>query len=139
VSARRRREGWHRRSDGGIFADMRMTKLLAVSLLAAAACQQDSAPKFQFPEGSPSAASGAGGDLAGRVAKLEQEAEKNKEALEFLNQVYGQQKQQREQQAAEQERRTAAPDAVFAIGIDGNAVDGPATAAVTLVEAWDFA
>ncbi|MEZ4363322.1 MAG: hypothetical protein R3B48_24310 [Kofleriaceae bacterium] len=113
---------------------MRTTKLLAFVLLAAAACQQEGPPKFQFSKDveAPAAASG---DLATRVAALEAEAAKNKEALEFLNQVFAQQKKASD----EEERRTAAPDAVFAIGITGNAVDGPATAAVTLVEAWDFA
>ena len=40
-------------------------------------------------------------------------------------------------------REEAAPDAVFAVDIAANAklgmIEGPATAAVTIVEAWDFA
>ena len=40
-------------------------------------------------------------------------------------------------------REEAAPDAVFAVDITNNVkkgmVEGPATAAVTIVEAWDFA
>jgi hypothetical protein len=40
-------------------------------------------------------------------------------------------------------REEAAPDAVFAVDIANNVkmgmVDGPATAAVTIIEAWDFA
>lgn len=119
---------------------MRTTKLLALVLLAAA-CQQ--APgKSRFspePGDSPVAAQGASGDLESRVKRLEAEAAKNADALAFLNQVYGQQKAQQQAQQEEEERRTAAPDAVFAVGIEGNAYDGPAGAPVTLVEAWDFA
>ena len=83
---------------------------------------------------------GGGGDLAARVKKLEETNAKYAEALEFLQKVYGQQKQQ--QQA--QEREEPAPDAVFAVdikpSIEANLVEGPATGAnVTIVEAWDFA
>jgi hypothetical protein len=81
----------------------------------------------------------SGGDLEARVKKLEESNAKYAEALDFLQQVYGQQKQQ--QQA--EEREEPAPDATFAVDIapdiTGGQVEGPATACVTLVEAWDFA
>jgi outer membrane murein-binding lipoprotein Lpp len=79
------------------------------------------------------------GDLEARVKKLEETNAKNAEALDFLQKVYGQQKQQ--QQA--EEREDPAEDAVFAVDIApdlaGGQVEGPGTACVTLVEAWDFA
>jgi len=80
-----------------------------------------------------------GGNLEARVAKLEAENAKYKEALEFLQKVYNSQKQQ--QQA--QEDQEADPNAQFAVDITpdikGGQVDGPAGACVTIVEAWDFA
>ena len=84
--------------------------------------------------------SGGGGNLEARVKKLEETNAKYAEALDFLQKVYGQQKQQ--QQA--QEREEPAPDAMFAVdiapNIKGGLVEGPATGApVTIVEAWDFA
>jgi outer membrane murein-binding lipoprotein Lpp len=84
--------------------------------------------------------SGGGGNLEARVKKLEETNAKYAEALDFLQKVYGQQKQQ--QQA--QEESEPAPDAVFAVdvkpSIEANLVEGPATGAqVTIVEAWDFA
>ncbi len=81
----------------------------------------------------------SGGDLEARVKKLEAANAKYAEALDFLQQVYGQQKQQ--QQA--QEREEPAPDAVFAVDIAPDVaagqVEGPADAPVTIVEAFDFA
>jgi hypothetical protein len=87
-----------------------------------------------------SSGGGGGGNLEARVKKLEETNAKYAEALEFLQKVYGQQKQQ--QQA--QEREEPAPDAVFAVdvksSVEANLVEGPATGAnVTIVEAWDFA
>ncbi|MEZ4363323.1 MAG: thioredoxin domain-containing protein [Kofleriaceae bacterium] len=121
---------------------MPKTKLLACSLLAAmsvanAACDDTRNPKFEFKSAEAATAEAAmgSGDLASRVAALEAEAAKNKEALEFLNQVWGQQKQQREAQEA----TVPAPDAVFAIDVTGDPYDGPADAPVTLVKAFDFA
>ena len=83
---------------------------------------------------------GGGGNLEARVKKLEETNAKYADALEFLQKVYGQQKQQ----AQQQEREEHAPDAVFAVditpNIKGGLVEGPATGApVTIVEAWDFA
>ena len=83
---------------------------------------------------------GSGGNLEARVKKLEETNAKYAEALEFLQKVYGQQKQQQVQQ----ERDEPDPNAVFAVdiapNIAGGLVEGPATGApVTIVEAWDFA
>lgn len=82
---------------------------------------------------------GGGGDLEARVKKLEDENAKYHEALEFLQKVYNQQKQQ--QQA--QDESEPDPNAVFAVNIEpdikGGQVEGPNSACVTVVEAWDFA
>ena len=82
---------------------------------------------------------GGGGNLEARVKKLEDQNAKYAEALDFLQKVYNQQKGQQEQQ----EREEPAEDAVFAVDIApdiaGGQVDGPNTACVTVVEAWDFA
>ena len=80
------------------------------------------------------------GGLEARVKKLEEQNKKYAEALDFLQKVYDQQKQQ--QQA--QQREEPDPNAVFALDIAQNIkaglVEGPATGApVTIVEAWDFA
>ena len=102
--------------------------LMAAALLAG--CQNDS--KLD----------GSGGNSAGleaRVKKLEEQNAKYAEALDFLQKVYNQQKGQQEQQ----EREEPAEDAVFAVDIApdvaGGQVEGPSTACVTVVEAWDFA
>ena len=107
------------------------TVFLACSLLAA--CQNDS--KLD------SAGSGAkpSGDLEARVKKLEADAAKHAEALEFLDKVYAQQKQQADQQGREE----PAPDAIFAVDIaqdiKAGQIEGAANAPVTIVEAFDFA
>jgi hypothetical protein len=79
------------------------------------------------------------GSLEDRVARLEANYDKNAEALDFLAKVYEQQKAQ--QQRAQREEPD--PDAVFAIDVAPDdklgEVEGPATALVTIVEAWDFA
>jgi hypothetical protein len=79
------------------------------------------------------------GSLEDRVARLEESYTKNAEALDFLNKVYAQQKaQQKAQQQSE-----PASDAVFAVDIANDVrlgqVEGPSSALVTIVEAWDFA
>jgi len=106
------------------------TVFLACSLLAA--CQNDS--KLDSSTGTKPS-----GDLESRVKKLEADAAKHAEALEFLDKVYAQQKQQ----ADSQEREEPAPDAIFAVDITpdlkAGQVEGPANAPVTIVEAFDFA
>jgi len=79
------------------------------------------------------------GTVEDRLARLEDAYDRNAEALDFLNKVYAQQKAQ--QQA--QEREEPAPDAMFAVNvadaIKAGQVDGPPTATVTIVKAFDFA
>ncbi|HET9623138.1 MAG TPA: thioredoxin domain-containing protein [Kofleriaceae bacterium] len=99
--------------------------ILAVAALAAAAvgCQH------QAPSGS----------LEARVAKLEAAYARNAEALEFLAKVYAQQKAQQQAQQADE----PADDAVFAVDIAEDVklgqVEGPASAPVTIIKAFDFA
>ncbi len=96
------------------------------ALFAVAAC----APAVQSP---------ANADLEARVKRLEATNAKYAEALEFLGKVYDQQKAQ----TASEDAREPADDAVFAVDIAADVaagqVDGPATAAVTIVKAFDFA
>ena len=103
-------------------------KLAAVLLVVATTgCTKSTAPT------TPS------GDLESRVAALEAQNKKYAEALEFLDTAYKQQKsaQQREEEAK------LDPDGVFAVDVGGDVaagqVDGPATARVTVVKAFDFA
>lgn len=82
---------------------------------------------------------GSNGALEARVKKLEDQNAKYAEALDFLQKVYNQQKQAGQQQ----EREEPADDAVFAVDIANDLanhqVEGPNSATVTIVEAWDFA
>ena len=79
------------------------------------------------------------GDTEARLRRLENTYAKHAEALDFLAKVYGQQKSQEEQQAAQEHD----PKAMFAVDIAADIklgkVDGPATAPVTIVKAFDFA
>jgi protein-disulfide isomerase len=79
------------------------------------------------------------GTVEEQLKRLQDAHDHNAEALAFLNKVYDQQKQQ--QQA--QEREEPAPDAMFAVNVDADIkagqVDGPATAPVTIIKAFDFA
>ena len=79
------------------------------------------------------------GNVEEQLKRLQDAYDRNAEAIDFLNKVFAQQKAQ--QQA--QQREEAAPDAVFAVDIAPNVragmVEGPSTALVTIVEAWDFA
>ncbi len=83
------------------------------------------------------------GDLESRVRRLEEANAKYAEALDFLQKVYDQQKQQERQAREQREREELAPDGVWAVDVapdvKGGQVEGPNTACVTLVEAWDFA
>jgi outer membrane murein-binding lipoprotein Lpp len=82
-------------------------------------------------------------ELEARVKKLEEFNKKYAEALDALQQAYDQQKQQAAAQDEKRAREEPAPDAIFAVDIapdlKNNQVEGPATAGVTIVEAWDFA
>jgi protein-disulfide isomerase len=79
------------------------------------------------------------GSVDEQLKRLQDAYDRNAEAMDFLNKVYGQQKAQ--QQA--QEREEPAPDAVFAVNVADDVkagqVDGPADAPVTIVKAFDFA
>jgi hypothetical protein len=79
------------------------------------------------------------GSLEERVAKLEANNDKYAEAFDFLAKVYEQQKMQQDRARREEPD----PDAVFAVDVAPDVklgeVEGPNTALVTIVEAWDFA
>ena len=83
------------------------------------------------------------GTVEERVARLEDNYAKNAEALDFLGKVYEQQKAQQKAQQDRAQREEPDPDAVFAVDIASNVklgtVEGPSSALVTIVEAWDFA
>ncbi|HEX3764606.1 MAG TPA: thioredoxin domain-containing protein [Kofleriaceae bacterium] len=127
---------------------------LASAIAALGACEQPSrldkvtskaaAPGASAPaDKAADAPSGTKIDRSGSVeqqlARLQDAYDKNAEAMGFLNQVYGQQKAQ--QQA--QDRNEPAEDAMFAVNvtedIKAGQVDGPPTAPVTIVKAFDFA
>ena len=142
--------------------DSRLALLAAISL---AGCAQPQAhpehptpPAAAEPAGAPaeapSAASGPSGssgssgpsgkiDRSGSVeqqlARLQDAHDRNAEALDFLNRVYAQHKEQ----AARAEREEPADDAMFAVDVTADIragqVDGPATAPVTIIKAFDFA
>jgi ABC-type phosphate transport system substrate-binding protein len=81
---------------------------------------------------------GAGSTLE-RLHRIEVGLARREEALGFLEMAYAQQKQQQEAQEANEPD----PNAVFAVDISkavaAGQVDGPTSAMVTIVEAWDFA
>lgn len=115
---------------------MKLLAAFAVVLLAATGCEKKPSKLDTIGvEKMPGATPAASGSLEERVARLE----KYTEALDFLQKVYEQQKSQ----AQQQEDREPAEDAVFAVDIAPNIqlgqIEGPAQAAVTIIEAWDFA
>ena len=83
------------------------------------------------------------GTVEERVARLEDNYAKYAEALDFLGKVYEQQKAQQKAQQERAQREDPDPDAVFAVDIAPDVklgtVEGPGSALVTIVEAWDFA
>jgi len=87
----------------------------------------------------PTAEADHTGDVETRLRRLEDNYAKYAEALDFLGKVYAQQKAQQ----AQQEEQEPDPTAVFAVNIaedvKAGQVEGPTTAMVTIVEAWDFA
>ncbi len=127
-----------------------MHKLAAVVFLAATVIGCEKQPSKLDDVGQPmpkalqidsvaAASADHSGSVEDRLTRLEIELAKNREALGFLNQVYGQQKQQMEAEAAKEH----APDAMFAVPVAGDIkagmLEGPATAQVTIVKAFDFA
>ncbi len=124
----------------GKMRSMKVVASLVAVLALAAGCEKKPSKLDSKVERMPAISTstgggGGGGDLEARVAKLE----KYNEALDFLQKIYDQQKQQAEQQ----ERSEPAPDAMFAVDITENVklgmIEGPNAAMVTIVEAWDFA
>ena len=77
--------------------------------------------------------------LSDRLQKVEANLARREEALGFLEMAYAQQKRQQEAKEAGEHD----PNAVFAVDISGplkaGQVEGPNSAIVTIVEAWDFA
>jgi hypothetical protein len=86
---------------------------------------------------------GGGGDLKGleaRVAKLEAEEAKYREMLAMIKTNIDDGKKKQAAQQAQEEANAHADDAVFAVDVTGNQIEGPASGAyVTIIEAWDFA
>jgi predicted lipid-binding transport protein (Tim44 family) len=124
-----------------------LSTLSVVGLVGLVACENssrlDSSAKNVPKEKADKPAAAFKGDHSGsledRVARLEANYDKNAEAFDFLAKVYDQQKAQ--QQRAQREEPD--PDAVFAVDVAPDvklgAVEGPNSALVTIVEAWDFA
>ncbi|MBA3817610.1 MAG: thioredoxin domain-containing protein [Deltaproteobacteria bacterium] len=79
------------------------------------------------------------GTVEERLTRIENTLAKYNASLELLGTVYDQQQQQEQEQA----RSEPAPDAVFALAVANDVkagmVEGPATAPVTIVKAFDFA
>ena len=121
--------------------------LSTLSLIGLVACDNTSrldssvknAPKEKADKPAAAFKGDHSGSLEDRVARLEANSDKNAEALDFLAKVYEQQKTQ--QQRAQREEPD--PEAVFAVDVAPDvklgAVEGPNSALVTIVEAWDFA
>ena len=104
---------------------MKTNRLYLIALLAAAApgaCQKSGSDQ-QVKE------------LSDRVAALEAQSKQFAEVDKFVRPIMKQQQQQEERQAANEPD----PGTMFAVPIDGDATNGPATAAVTIIEAFDFA
>lgn len=129
---------------------LRVSLVLSLAAAIGAGCENTRSKLDNLPAAPPTTANTAGaaeapaaGDHSGsveeRLRRLEDAAAKNAEALDFLNKVYAQQKAQ----MAQQEREEPAPDAVFAVNIAEDVklgkVEGPATAPVTIIKAFDFA
>jgi hypothetical protein len=74
-------------------------------------------------------------DLSKRVETLEASNKKMQEVVAFVAPIMEQQKLAEAEEAASEPD----PDARFAVDVAGNAYDGPEGAAVTIIEAFDFA
>jgi len=110
-----------------------------VPLLVASTLGCGAAPRKAESTPARAAPADGRGSVEERLARLEASWATHAEALDFLNQVYAQQKAQMEAQAREEHD----PDAMFAVDIARDVaagkVDGPATASVTIIKAFDFA
>ncbi|HEX3764605.1 MAG TPA: thioredoxin domain-containing protein, partial [Kofleriaceae bacterium] len=132
------------------------SRLALLAGLVLAGCAQPQAhpehPAAPSPAGAPAAGAPAAstpdapvakidrsGSVEQQLARLQDAYDRNVEALDFLAKVYAQQKDR----AAQEEREEPADDAVFAVDVTGDIragqVDGPATAPVTIIKAFDFA
>lgn len=104
-----------------------MNRLLAAALVALVGCHHGPAPLAPRP------------DLEARIKKLEETNAKYADAFEFLQSAYSANKAREEAEEA----NTIAEDGVWAVDIADDVkagqVDGPATAGVTIVKAFDFA
>jgi hypothetical protein len=84
---------------------------------------------------------GGPGDLSAfeRLHRIEASLSRREESLAFLDMAYTQQKRQEEQKEAQE----MDPAGVYAVDISkaikAGQVEGPNSAIVTIVEAWDFA
>ena len=74
-------------------------------------------------------------ELEERIKKLEAAQQGYGEVAEFVRPIMQQQKAEQAARAA----REPDPTVRFAVSVEGNEYDGPAKAAVTVIEAWDFA
>jgi uncharacterized coiled-coil protein SlyX len=124
---------------------------LLVSLSSLAGCENSSPldkmtkspdEKSEKAEATPAKADHSG-SLEDRVARLETNAAKSAEALEWLTKWYAQQQQQQKAQVEQRQREDLDADGVFAVDIAPDVklgqVEGSPQALVTIVEAWDFA
>jgi protein-disulfide isomerase len=115
---------------------LKISVMFAAVLAGLGGCQHQAAGGGTTP-GKPGA--DHSGTVEQRLARLENAYARNAEAQDFLNKVYAQQKAQQ----AQQEREDPAPDAMFAVNIaddiKAGQIDGPVTAPVTIVKAFDFA
>jgi protein-disulfide isomerase len=102
-----------------------------LAIAAGAACHKQ-------PAAAPPAAPAASADLEERLRRVEAILARSSDALEFLQKVYDQQRQQAEAEAGSE----PAPGAVFGVAIAENVraglVEGP-PAFVTVIKAFDFA
>jgi hypothetical protein len=129
----------------------RLGSAVMISLLALVGCENSSPLDKTMKNPEPKAEKAAAapgkidhsGSLEDRVARLEENAAKSAEAIDWLTKWYAQQQQQQKAQAEQREREDPDPDAVFAVDIAPDVklgqVEGPSGAAITIVEAWDFA
>jgi hypothetical protein len=110
-------------------------------LLGALRSIEDRLKALEAAHGTGAHSAGGDGDQAmvARVQRMEQGLARREEALGFLEMAYAQQKKQQEAQEAQEPD----PDAVFAVDISkalaAGQYDGPSSAMVTIIEAWDFA
>jgi len=133
-----------------------VSRLVLVAAVIGAGCAQPqahaehpaapaAAPVAAAAAAAPSVPAAAGpridrsGSVEQQLRRLQDAYDHDAEAIAFLNQVYAQQKAQQAQRDSDE----PADDAVFAVDVTGDIalgqVDGPASAPVTIIKAFDFA